>query len=67
MMPVMDGSAFVAAIARDARLASIPIVLLSANGMLPRLAGVRSLHKPISCETLLGLAAHHCRRKDMPS
>ncbi|NJK81830.1 MAG: response regulator [Chloroflexaceae bacterium] len=58
MMPIMDGAAFRQAQQQDATIASIPVVVLSANGdpNLGKKLGVEAhLPKPIDMETLLQL------------
>jgi CheY-like chemotaxis protein len=58
MMPVMDGWQFLAARKDDARLAAIPIAVVSAARDLP--AGVTCLAKPVTSERLLDTVHRHC-------
>jgi CheY-like chemotaxis protein len=56
MMPVMDGYEFRARQLQDPDLAKIPVVVLTAGAMDPRveaLGAVRSFRKPVSLERLL--------------
>lgn len=66
MMPVMDGSAFRLEQQRDAVLASIPVILLSANGNLPQRAsdlGVAGfVRKPLTPDALLDVVKGHRSR-----
>jgi CheY-like chemotaxis protein len=63
-MPIMDGWAFRAAQRDDARLASIPIVILTAlldpQAEARKLGAVAGFHKPIDVEGLLLAIATHC-------
>ena len=60
-MPVLDGSGFRAAQLRDPRLASIPIIVLSANAQVGELAeqlgAARHLAKPVDVDVLLQAVA----------
>jgi len=64
MMPVMDGATFREAQRRDPRLASIPVVVLSAHRDLDRHTGlldaVSVLHKPPSVRELVDVLRTHC-------
>ena len=56
MMPVMDGAAFRRAQQQDARLATIPVVIISIEDLLPqngRLPAVAYLPKPLDLNALL--------------
>ncbi len=61
MMPVMDGWQFCHERRRDGRLASIPVVLLTANGeaekMARKLGAEGALRKPLDLDALLGAVA----------
>lgn len=60
MMPVMDGWQFrLEQLARPA-LASIPVVVLSANEEIPVDDGVLRLRKPARSKALLALVARYC-------
>ena len=63
MMPVMTGSQFYAEKQRDPRLASIPVVLLSADALVrekARAFGAEYLAKPVKLELILEAIARHC-------
>ena len=64
MMPVMDGASFREAQRNDPRLASIPVVVLSAYRDLERHAGhldaVSVLRKPPSVRELVTVLRAHC-------
>lgn len=64
MMPVMDGYQFRDAQRRDARLAEIPVVLLTADGRAPekgaRLEVAGYLRKPVDLDTLVDAVARFC-------
>lgn len=64
MMPVMDGATFREAQRGDPRLASIPVVVLSAHRDLERHAGsldaVSILQKPPSVRELVNVLRTHC-------
>jgi CheY-like chemotaxis protein len=63
MMPVKDGSAFREEQQRDARLATIPVVIMSAASEIAATSeqlGVREfVSKPINIDLLLGLVERH--------
>lgn len=62
MMPVMDGWAFRAAQQQDPRLASIPVIVLSADiaaTQHARLLGLECLPKPVHLATLLATVARY--------
>ena len=63
-MPVMNGWAFRTEQLRDPRLAAIPVVVVSADGMMPKraaeLGAAGYVGKPIDFERLLALVATHC-------
>jgi CheY-like chemotaxis protein len=63
MMPLMNGQQFFAAQQQDAALASIPIVLISADtGVRQKAAsfGGEYLAKPVRIETVLEVIERHC-------
>ncbi|HZJ53959.1 MAG TPA: response regulator [Myxococcaceae bacterium] len=64
MMPVMDGAAFREAQRREPRLASIPVVVLSAYWDVDRhadgLDAVSVLRKPPSVRELVNVLQTHC-------
>jgi CheY-like chemotaxis protein len=64
MMPVMDGATFRQAQRNDPRLASIPVVVLSAYRDVERQAGpldaVSILRKPPSVRELVTVLRSHC-------
>jgi CheY-like chemotaxis protein len=65
MMPNMNGWEFRAAQLRDARLAKIPVVVLSATGERSRpIDAARILRKPVTIETLLSAVRKFARPSD---
>jgi CheY-like chemotaxis protein len=66
MMPRLSGWQFRAAQLRDARLASIPVVVITASANLQKsaeqLPGVALLPKPVPMERLLTAVRQHCGR-----
>jgi CheY-like chemotaxis protein len=67
MMPVMDGHQFLAERSRDARLARIPVVVLTAwtREWRGKTVGVDDvLTKPVRPEDLLRLVERYCDRVD---
>ncbi len=65
LMPVADGWQFLAERAKDAALAAIPVVVLSAGGKSLRAAALALgaddfLEKPISPEDLLAAVGRYC-------
>jgi CheY-like chemotaxis protein len=69
MMPVMDGWAFRAAQMTDERLASIPVIVVSAAGRPAVTAAVDAMHavagvaKPVDWSEVLRLVDVYCRRQ----
>jgi len=63
-MPVMNGWAFRAEQLRDPKLASIPVVVVSADSMVAKraadLGAAGYVGKPIDFDRLLSLVATHC-------
>jgi CheY-like chemotaxis protein len=61
-MPVMDGSQFRAAQRQDPRLASIPVVVVTALDPTAAagLSPLRVLRKPVDIETLLQIVRDNC-------
>lgn len=64
MMPVMDGWQFRQAQIRDASLANIPVIVVSAAGRdrLERIQADAYLSKPVDLDELLGCVTQFCRR-----
>jgi CheY-like chemotaxis protein len=63
MMPLMNGHQFFAEQQQDAALASIPIVVISADGGVRQKAssfGGEYLAKPVRIETVLEVVERHC-------
>jgi CheY-like chemotaxis protein len=62
MMPVMDGVAFRAATLKDARLAAVPVVVLTAGGhlMASRVQASQVLHKPLRIDAVVKVVKEHC-------
>ena len=69
MMPVMDGWAFRAAQMTDERLASIPVIVVSAAGRPAVTAAVDAMHavagvaKPVDWREMLRLVDRYCGRQ----
>lgn len=65
-MPVMDGLSFIAALKRDPRFVSLPVVLMTATHEPPPGLGgsVPVLLKPVDLDELERVVAHHCGRPD---
>jgi DNA-binding response OmpR family regulator len=62
MMPVMDGWQFRSQQVRDAALASIPVIVVSAAGK-DRIAGIEAdayISKPVDLEQLLAEVTQYC-------
>jgi CheY-like chemotaxis protein len=62
MMPVMDGIAFRQAMLGDARLAEIPVVVITAGGaqLAARVPASKVLHKPVRMEVVVAAVREHC-------
>jgi CheY-like chemotaxis protein len=63
MMPVMNGQQFYAEQQLDPQLASIPVVVISADSNVKQKAlhfGGEYLAKPVRVETVLGVVERHC-------
>lgn len=64
MMPVMDGSQFRSAQLEDPALASIPVIIVSADGSVRQKAAalgvVGYVRKPIDLDVLLDMIKQHC-------
>jgi CheY-like chemotaxis protein len=58
-MPVMDGVELIAAMRGDARLATVPILVLSAASTIAVPAGIPTLPKPSSVERILDAVERH--------
>jgi CheY-like chemotaxis protein len=63
MMPVMDGWQFRQAQVRDAALADIPVIVVSAAGRdrLEKIQADAYLSKPVDLDELLGCVTQFCR------
>ena len=63
MMPVMDGWQFRQAQIRDAALANIPVIVVSAAGRdrLDKIQADAYLSKPVDLDELLGKVTQFCR------
>lgn len=63
MMPVMDGWQFRQAQVRDAALADIPVIVVSAAGRdrFERIEANAYLSKPVDLDELLGCVTQFCR------
>jgi two-component system chemotaxis response regulator CheY len=65
MMPVMDGAALVAALREDDRLATLPVVIVTAaDASAPH--GCRLLKKPIDFDDLVRIVDELCVRAGRP-
>jgi len=62
MMPVMDGWQLIAALSQDDRLATLPVVLVSAN---PEAGpeGFQRVKKPIDLDDLIKIVSELCVRR----
>ena len=63
MMPVMDGWQFRREQARDAALAKIPVIVVSAAGpdRIAQIDADEYLSKPVNFDELLACLTHYCR------
>jgi two-component system chemotaxis response regulator CheY len=62
MMPVMDGWSLIAALRQDDRLATLPVVIVSAlDQSLPE--GYRRVKKPIDLDDLVRIVGELCLRR----
>jgi CheY-like chemotaxis protein len=63
MMPVMDGWELDAALKRDPRLASVPVIVVSAlsEDMASPVGAMDYLAKPVDIDKLLEVVCEHCR------
>lgn len=57
-MPVMDGWQFIEALGKINKLATIPLVIHSSDGVTPD--GYQSLNKPVSIDALMKVVEQHC-------
>lgn len=65
-MPVLDGAGLLARIRDDARLRSLPVVVITAFSALAgdvRALASDCLHKPLDLDAVLALASRHCRQR----
>lgn len=66
MMPIMDGATFRQAQQADARIAAIPVVVLSAaeniEAQAPLLTANAYVPKPIEFDSLLQIVEQYCQR-----
>jgi CheY-like chemotaxis protein len=60
VMPKMDGWQLMKALSKDDRLATIPVVVMSAMGRPERLDGQRLVKKPIDLDIMLRIVREHC-------
>jgi CheY-like chemotaxis protein len=62
MMPVMDGWELDAALKRDPRLASVPVIVVSAlsKDVAPPVGATDYLAKPVDIDKLLQVVCEHC-------
>ena len=65
MMPVMDGWQFLEERQKTPRVASVPVVVLSASGSFDRANDtVTFMRKPVAVKPLLGVVASYCAAGD---
>ncbi len=62
MMPVMDGWQLIGALSQDDRLATLPVVIVSANGENSP-GGFRQVKKPIDLDDLVKIVGELCIRR----
>jgi DNA-binding response OmpR family regulator len=66
MMPVMNGWELAAALEADARLAAIPVIVMTGAGHVEQhratLSAAAVLSKPFELDQLLALVGRHCER-----
>ena len=60
IMPRMDGWELLQFLSRDDRLATIPVVVMSAAANAPTAATHRTLKKPVDLEILMQIVHGHC-------
>nr|WP_246357267.1 response regulator [Pyxidicoccus fallax] len=61
MMPVMDGEEFVGHLQKQAELAALPVILVTASGR-GTFPGIKAIiKKPFEMDELLAAVAAHCR------
>jgi CheY-like chemotaxis protein len=60
MMPVMDGLQFRQEQLKDSRIASIPVVVITAYPRAPGLEGMEVLNKPIDMARLSAILGRYC-------
>jgi CheY-like chemotaxis protein len=64
MMPIMDGWQFLDARQKTPRVASVPVVVLSASASVPGAEGkVPFMRKPVGVGPLLAIVASYCSAK----
>jgi CheY-like chemotaxis protein len=64
-MPVMDGRQFRAALLQDARLADIPVVIVTAldPSVATGMSALRVFRKPIDVDALLSVVRENCQAR----
>jgi CheY-like chemotaxis protein len=60
VMPKMDGWALMKALSKNDRLATIPVVVMSAMPKAQKLDGQRVVKKPIDLDMMLEIVREHC-------
>lgn len=64
-MPVMNGFEFLEAMRKDYRIASIPVLITSAEAELAKFEKVAGiLEKPVQLETLLDFVGRYCSKEN---
>src|SRR5215470_9805406 len=60
MMPVMSGWEFLAQQKRDARMRSVPVVVVTGSGLVSDLEVDAVVHKPIDFHSLMNVVKENC-------
>ena len=62
MMPVMSGWEFLAQQKRDAKMRSVPVVVVSGSGLVHDVKADAILHKPIDFRSFMKVVKQNCLR-----
>jgi CheY-like chemotaxis protein len=63
MMPVMDGPTLIAALRKDDKFATLPVVIVSAASHVPGMEGYRRIKKPIDLDDLAHMVDEFCSKR----
>src|SRR5690349_20282747 len=63
MMPVMDGTAFIAALREDDRFATLPVIIVTAANYVTGPPNYRRLKKPVDFDELARIADEFCMKR----